>query len=398
MLKKDPKEKIKVLRIIARLNIGGPARHVIILNSGLNKKRFSSHLVAGAVSEGEGDITHMAREMDIEPLIIPELRREIKPYNDFKTFIKLFRLIRRLRPDIVHTHTAKAGALGRIAAILNRVPIRIHTFHGHVFHSYFGRIKTGIFMVIERILALFTNRIVVIGRSQFNDVRDRYRIAHHDKCSIIPLGLDLQPFLNSTEDRGIRRELSIDKDTLLVGIVGRLVNVKNHKMFLDVVKKVKSEAPDIKVKFIIVGGGDLEKKLKSYAGKQRIDDVTIFTGWRTDLVLLYKALDIVCLTSLNEGTPISLIEAMASGKPVLSTDVGGVRDVIADDSLGLLSPSNNVDRYSLNLISLLRDGGKREELGRNAREFVLKRFSKKRLIDDIEKLYEKELMIKGERR
>ena len=247
MLKKDPKEKIKVLRIIARLNIGGPARHVIILNSGLNKKRFSSHLVAGAVSEGEGDITHMAREMDIEPLIIPELRREIKPYNDFKTFIKLFRLIRRLRPDIVHTHTAKAGALGRIAAILNRVPIRIHTFHGHVFHSYFGRIKTGIFMVIERILALFTNRIVVIGRSQFNDVRDRYRIAHHDKCSIIPLGLDLQPFLNSTEDRGIRRELSIDKDTLLVGIVGRLVNVKNHKMFLDVVKKVKSEAPDIKV-------------------------------------------------------------------------------------------------------------------------------------------------------
>lgn len=126
--------------------------------------------------------------------------------------------------------------------------------------------------------------------------------------------------------------------------------------------------------------------------------MTIFTGWRTDLVLLYKALDIVCLTSLNEGTPISLIEAMASGKPVLSTDVGGVRDVIADDSLGLLSPSNNVDRYSLNLISLLRDGGKREELGRNAREFVLKRFSKKRLIDDIEKLYEKELMIKGERR
>lgn len=386
------KDRIKVLRIIARLNVGGPAIHVLLLNAGLNKERFSSYLATGVVSEGEGDITDVAKKMGIEPFIIPELKREVRWNDDFSSFLKLYRLIKDIRPDIVHTHTAKAGALGRVAAILNRVPIKIHTFHGHIFHSYFDNLRTLFFMMVEKMLSLFTNRIVVISQSQLNDVKDRYKIAAGRKCVVVPLGLDLESFLKPDRNKGdIKRELSIDEDTMLVGIVGRLVEVKNHKLFLDAVKRIRLEAPDVKVKFLIVGDGKKRYELESYARELGIDDSVIFMGWRSDLESIYKNLDIVCLTSLNEGTPISLIEAMASGKAVVSTDVGGVRDVVADGESGFLSPTGDVERFSQNLLILLRNKDKRDRMGEIGRAFVSKRFSKERLIRDVEMLYEEEL-------
>ncbi len=384
-------QKKKVLRIIARLNIGGPAIHVLLLTKGLDKERFVSHLVAGMVSEGEGDMAHIAAGMGIEPCVVTELKREIKLKDDFKAFLKLYRLMKRMKPDIVHTHTAKAGALGRVAAILNRVPVRIHTFHGHIFHSYFGDLRTRIFMAIEKILARFTNRIVVISQTQLNEVERKYKIAPPGKCSIIPLGLDLEPFFNLDRRDGIRKKLSIDEDGLLVGIIGRLVKVKNHRMFLEVVRRIRLEAPDIKVKFLIVGDGTLRKDLEARAKELGIEDSVVFIGWRTRLEEVYKGLDIACLTSLNEGTPISLIEAMAAGRPVVATDVGGVRDVVVHNESGFLSPSGDVERFSRNLSELLKDKDKRDQMGRRARMSVCEKFSKERLFEDIERLYEEEL-------
>jgi len=385
------KDKIKILRIIARLNIGGPAIHVLLLNSGLNKERYSSYLVTGEVSKGESDMTNIAKKMGIVPFIIPELKREIKFNNDFSAFLKLFRLMRKLKPDIVHTHTAKAGTLGRIAAIISKVPIRIHTFHGHVFHGYFGKIKTYLFIMIEKILAKFTNKIVVISQNQLKEIRDTYRIAPDKRYSVISLGLDLRPFLNQERKEDIKSTLSIEKDTLLVGLIGRLVKVKNHKMFLDVAKRAIGKVPNIKVKFLIIGDGLLRNELERYARHLGIWDSVIFIGWRTDLESIYKNLDIICLTSLNEGTPISLIEAMASGKAVVATDVGGVRDVVVNDEVGLLSPSGDVEKFSSNILALLRNKDKRQHMGQKAKASVSERFSKERLINDVERLYEEEL-------
>lgn len=386
----ERKDKIKVMRIIARLNVGGPAVHVILLNAGLDKERFLSYLVTGIVAEGERDVAHLAQERGVDPLIIPEFTREIRLNNDFRTLLKLYKLMRRLKPDIVHTHTAKAGALGRIAAILNRVPIRIHTFHGHIFHSYFGRVKTYFFIMIEKILARFTNKIIVISQSQLSDVKDVYRIAPRNKCSIIPLGLELEQFLKAKGYKNIKDTLQIDKDALLIGIVGRLVKVKNHRMFLDVAKRTREKSPDIKVRFLIVGDGTLKKELEAYARKLGIEDLVIFTGWRADLVDIYKSLDIVCLTSLNEGTPISLIEAMASGRPVVSTDVGGVKDIVVHGESGFLSPSGDGEAFTSHLLTLLRDREKRDQMGTFGRAYVSESFPKERLLKDIEDLYEKE--------
>ncbi|MBL7068752.1 MAG: glycosyltransferase family 4 protein [Candidatus Omnitrophica bacterium] len=384
-------KKIKVLRVIARLNTGGPATHVILLNSGLDKKRFTSYLAAGSVSRGERDMTPDAKKVGIKPFIIPELKREISLKDDLAAFFKIYRLMRRLKPDIVHTHTAKAGALGRVAAMLINAPIKIHTFHGHIFHSYFGRLKSKIFLGIERILAHFTTRIVVISEKQLSEIRDRYKIAPEGKYSVIPLGLNLEQFLTPSGKRDLRKELSIDEDTLLVGIVGRLVRVKNHKMFLEAAERIKIKYPHIKVKFLIVGDGPLRGELERYTKKLGMEDSVIFIGWRANLSALYESLDIACLTSLNEGTPISLIEAMASGKAVLSTDVGGVRDVITHNESGLLSPSGDVEGFSRNLSELLQDKKERQGIGENARAFVTRRFSKERLIRDTEVLYDQEL-------
>jgi len=385
------KNKIKVLRIKSRLTIGGPDIHVLLLNSGLDKESFESYLAVGTTDTGEPDMTHVAKELGIDLFVIPELKREINLKNDLITFFKLCRLMRRIRPDIVHTHTAKAGTLGRIAAIFTRVPVKIHTYHGHVFHSYFGSLRTCLFIFIERLLAKFTDKIVVISKNQLRDVKDVYKIAPAEKCPLIPLGLDLEPFLKKNRQLD---DLPGPEGLMRVGIIGRLVDVKNHKMFLDVLKEIKDREPDLKVEFLVVGGGDLKERLESYACKLGIEGSVFFKGFlselvgeRRELTSIYNDLDIVALTSLNEGTPISLIEAMASGKAVVSTDVGGVRDVVIQDETGLLNPSNDVDGFSSNLLILLKDRGRRIEMGARGRSFVKERFSKERLFKDIETLY-----------
>lgn len=388
--------KKKIIRIISRLNIGGPAIHTILLTSALNKNGYNDILICGKVSKYEGNMHSFARDKNVEPLLIPELGREISFKKDLKAFFKLYSIVKKEKPDIVHTHTAKAGVLGRLAAIFNGVPIKVHTFHGHIFDSYFSPIKSKIFLFIERFLALFTDKVIVVSETIKDDIVKRRRVTKDKNCVVIPLGLELEKFLNCQNSKGIfRKKFGINDTMLLIGIIGRLVPIKNHRMFLDVAKKTKINSPNTKVKFIIVGDGELREEIRDYAYELGLKDDVIFTGWAKDLVSVYADLDIVVLTSLNEGTPVSLIEAMAAGKAIVATDIGGVKDLVKTNVNGLLTIPGDIDDFYTKLIFFLNDAQKRKEFGKQGRISVIKKYSKERLINDLELLYQELLSKKG---
>lgn len=381
---------IRVVRIITRLNIGGPAIHTILLSSSLNKDgSYKDLLVCGKVSPSEGDMTGFARSMGVEPLVVPELGREISLRNDFKAFLKILSIIRRERPDIVHTHTAKAGVLGRLAAVLAGVPVRVHTFHGHVFDGYFSPMKARLFVGIEKFLALFTDKVITVSDRVKNDIIDRLKVAGAEKSSVIPLGLELKTFADCEKSAGrFRKSLGISADTMLVGMVGRLVPIKNHRMFLQIASAIVNHEPRINVKFLIIGDGETRADIERRAGALGLEKCLIFTGWIEDLSGAYADLDVVALTSLNEGTPVSIIEAMASSKAVIATAVGGVTDLITDGYNGIVVDKDDINGFTRGLSGLLKDGALRERLGRRAREFVMQRYSRERLVKDIKRLYE----------
>jgi len=381
--------KIKVLRIIARLNVGGPAIHAILLNQGLNDAGFSSHLIAGKPEEGEGDMAYLAKEKGVAITAIPELGRHIRPWNDLVALFKIFRIIREEKPDIVHTHTAKAGFLGRLAAIMAGVPVKVHSFHGHVFHSYFGPVKTRGFIFIEKLLGRFTDRIIVVSDAIKKDICNRFNIADESRVSVIGLGLDLGKFKDIGALRGkFRKELNIGAETALIGIVGRLVPVKNHRLFFDSIGLLEKGAASTNSHFLIIGDGELRRCLEEYAAALGIVNRVSFIGWRQDMPNVYADLDIVVLTSLNEGTPLSLIEAMAAKRPVVATAVGGVPDLIEDEKTGLLIESNSVVQLKDAILKLLSSGELRNKLGERASEYVRDRYSKERLVSDVENLYQ----------
>ena len=394
--------KIKVLRIIARLNIGGPAIHTILLSEGLNESRFETVLVAGLPEKDEGDMIYLAEEKLVRPIIISELRRSLNLRNDFIAFWKLFCLIRKEKPDIIHTHTAKAGTLGRLAGLLykfsSKLPptprlrragkaqsskVRIvHTFHGHVLHSYFGRVKTALFIWIERILAIFTTKIIAVSENLRKELIE-LKISSPHKIITVPLGLELGKYLK-IENNGFR-----GRDYKSIAIIGRLVPVKNHKMFLDSARKLKDALGfRQRLKFLVVGDGPLRQELESYAERLGIREDVTFSGWIKDLDKVYSELDIVALTSLNEGTPVALIEAQAAARPCVATCVGGVRDVIEDEGGGFLVPSKDIEKFAQALINLVNNPGLMKSMGEYGRDRVKNRFSKDRLIKDIEALYE----------
>ncbi|MFH0772263.1 MAG: glycosyltransferase family 4 protein [Candidatus Omnitrophota bacterium] len=387
-------KKIKVLRIIARLNVGGPAIHAILLTEALNNERFESILVTGHINTGEKDMSYLAKEKGIRPVVIYEMGRCISPVKDLAALWKIYKLMIREKPDIVHTHTAKAGTLGRVAAILAGVPVKIHTFHGHIFDGYFNKFAASIFLLIERALAGFTKYIVVISEAQKKQIGENYKIGYSGKLRVIPLGLELEKFFLA-ESRGgaLRSEFKIDADTIAIGIIGRLVPVKNHKMFLDTFKRLKKIlGNEFKLKSIIVGDGEERAALEKYASEIGIIDYTIFCGWREELSEIYADLDIVALTSLNEGTPVSLIEALASALPVIATDVGGVRDIVEDGVNGCLVASGDTEAFAKGLADLIRSPLKRRIFGKAGREKVRENFSKERLVRDISNLYEESIL------
>lgn len=382
--------KLKILRIIARLNVGGPAVHTILLTEALNDGRFESILVAGQVEKDEKDMIYLAREKGVNPVIIPELRRQIHPVKDLIALWKIYNIMRHQKPDIVHTHTAKAGTLGRIAAVFAGIPIRIHTFHGNIFQGYFNKIYVLVFIFIEKILAYFTTYIVAISDEQKREICELYKIAASDKVKVIPLGLELEKFLSIESHNGsLRRELKLEDDTIAVGIVGRLVPVKNHRMFLEAIKRLPANLDnDYNVKYLIIGDGGERPVLEEYTKRLGLNGDVIFCGWKEDLKDVYSDLDMVALTSLNEGTPVSLIEALAAARPVVATNVGGVADVVEDGVNGYLVPLGHIEDFSQRLAELIREPQKRREFGYKGRETVREKFSKKRLIEDIKSLYE----------
>ena len=386
----------RIVRIIARLNVGGPAKHVVWLTSALQDANYRSLLVTGTVPDGEEDMSYFADEAGVQPFYIPEMSREIS-LKDAITVWKLFRLFLRERPDIIHTHTAKAGTVGRVAGFFYRWltpgtlagrPRRckfVHTYHGHVFHSYYGRARTRLFLAIERMLArMVTDRLIVISAQQGAEIGNDFRVGRPGQIKVVPLGLDLQVFADhATRRQRFRQELGIDDETILIGIVGRLTQIKNHRMFLNAAARLKS---DTRQKFVIIGDGSLRQALEQQAQSLGLQDKVIFAGGRKDPEYFYPALDIVALTSLNEGTPLTLIEAMANARPVVATAVGGVVDLLADGR-GICVPSGDEQAFADALQTLAADRQLQKDLGARGLQYVERTHAKERLVDDIKCLY-----------
>jgi glycosyltransferase involved in cell wall biosynthesis len=391
-------KKIKILRIIARLNIGGPAIHTILLTDGLDKNKFDSLLVSGNICENEGDMYYYAIEKNINPIFVSELNRKLNFFRDSISFVKIYKIIEKEKPDIIHTHTAKAGAIGRMAGIVynffnpsRRIKL-VHTFHGHIFEGYFGKIKTKIFILIEKFLAKFSAKIITVSEEVKKELVS-LEISRENKIELIPLGFELEKFL--------RIPIRNDNSIFNVGIVGRLVPIKNHRLFLDAAAKMIKDNSDIKIRFKIIGDGELRQELQDYVRKLDIGFLVDFLGWQKDLARIYSDLDIVALTSINEGTPLSLIEAMASGRAVVATDVGGVRDLLGNEILtaekqtknfkilerGIIVPSQDSDAFSAALSYILENNSLRKDISLRARSFAKDKFTKERLLRDMESLY-----------
>ena len=404
------KNKIKIVRIIARLNVGGPARHVVWLTKELQTNEFESVLLTGRVPEGEEDMSYFAAENAVEPVFIEQMSRELSP-KDIVSLWKIYRELKREKPDIIHTHTAKAGTVGRIAGFFYRwltwrtligkprCVKTVHTFHGHVFHSYYGNLKTKIFLFIEKMLARFaTDKIVVISRQQFEEIHEQFGVGKKEQFEIIPLGIDLQSFAGWRARQNILpQEVGARNDEILVGLVGRLTEVKNHSLFLKVAK-IYGEKTDVpKLKFIIVGDGHLKEKLEREAETLGVKDSIVFLGNRPDADVFYAGLNIVALTSLNEGTPLSLIEAIANEKAVIATDVGGVVDLLGKVveqregfqvcERGVSSASGDAEGFYNGLLYLANNAKMRELLGRRGKNFVETQYGKDRLVSDVKDLY-----------
>jgi glycosyltransferase involved in cell wall biosynthesis len=400
------------LRIIARLNIGGPAIQAVSLSSELPETSYQTVLVCGTVGAWEGDMSYFAVARGVRPHLVPSLGREISILDDVRTFFALRRIIKRFRPHIVHTHTAKAGTLGRAAALSvnmflapgKRIRL-VHTFHGHVFHGYFGSLKTSFFIQIERALARFTDRIIVVSSLQRKDICHRFKIASENRVKLIRLGFDLSNFRNCERFRSIVREKYLSgpsSDVFLVGMVGRLTPVKNPALFLRAAKCLKDRGKIGLFRFLIVGDGELKKNLMQEAADLGIADNVSFAGWQREMPHVYGGIDAVALSSRNEGTPVALIEAMAAAKPVAATDVGGVRDLLGDivDATptrfsiaqnGLLVSNQDGESLADALLFLQQNRASALQMARRAQDFVFRQYSMERLLEDIKWLYD-ELM------
>ena len=401
---------MKIVRVIARLNVGGPAKHVVWLTRGLRSAGYETLLVAGTVPPGEDDMGYFASELDVQPIFIPEMSREISA-QDVSAIWKLYRLFVRERPDIIHTHTAKAGTVGRLAGLLYRWltpsvligrprPCRfVHTYHGHIFHGYYGERKTRLFLLIEKLLAsLVTDRIIVLSEQQRKEINEEFGVGRANQFVVIPLGLDTEEFSGSAKQAAtFRDDLGLGAEEFLVGIVGRLTEIKNHELFLQAAAICKTETSNVRWRFIVVGDGALRDALEQQAETLGLAEDVIFTGTRRDLERVYRGLDVVALTSRNEGTPLTLIEAMASGRAVVSTAVGGVVDLLGQTvaaegpiticERGISVPPDNASAFAAGLSKLAADSVLRRQLGERGLLYVGNNYSIQRLISDIQYLY-----------
>ena len=386
---------IRIARVIARLNIGGPAQQAILLTAGLDPSRFHSTLITGVVGRAEGDFSPAAHARGVRPIIIPELGSAIHPSHDLLALAKLVRLFRQLRPDLVHTHTAKAGALGRVAARLAGVPASIHTFHGHVLEGYFSPGVTQLFTRIERGLARITDRIVTLS-PRLRRALLEMRIGRPEQVEVVPLGLDLNRFVHMSKGGNrLRLALQIPPDTPLLGIIGRLVPIKDHPTLFRALRLLPdgTRAPHL----LVVGDGGQREELQRLVHLLGLASRIHFLGWRNDLEAILGEVDVVICCSRNEGTPVALIEAMAAAVPVLSTDVGGAGDLVAHGETGWLVPAADPGALAQGIQRLLADHDLRRRLADTAQPIALERHNTERLVERMGKIYTEVLAEKGGR-
>jgi glycosyltransferase involved in cell wall biosynthesis len=386
--------RARILRIITRLNIGGPAIQAITLSTRLGTCGFDTTLVHGRLGPGEGDMRTLLPSPTLEAVQIASLQRAINPLDDSFTFWRLLALMRRIRPAIVHTHMAKAGAIGRLAAMTyNAGPGRhrparlVHTYHGHVLEGYFSPRATSVFLQLERQLARRTDALVAVSPAIRRELLQDFGIGRPDRFHVVPLGFSLEPLAAIDDDarRRARVELDIAASAPVVTWVGRLTAIKQPQVFVEMAQLVAQAWPE--ATFLLVGDGELRGGIERSIRDRGLAERVRLLGWRGDLARIYAATDVFTLTSRNEGTPVALIEAMAAALPSVSPDVGGIRDVVIDPGLGVVVPEPDAARLAESVCSLLNTTGMRREMGERARQSVLPRFGFERLVTDITGLY-----------
>jgi glycosyltransferase involved in cell wall biosynthesis len=382
-------EPVKVLRVIARLNMGGPALHVAYLTAGLAERGYETTLVAGTLARGEDSMAFVAEGLGIDVVRIDELRRDIAPVRDALAVVKLARLIRTQRPQILHTHTAKAGAVGRLAALLAgdaRPPIIVHTFHGHVLRGYFDPIRSAGFRLLERWLARTTTALVAVS-PQVRDDLVALGVAPREKFGVVRLGVELDERVDATANgrRETRRVLGIGPDRFAVGWIGRMTGVKRTDDVLLAFRALRERGVDACL--CMVGDGPDRDHVERRAHELGVMRDTLFLGYQESVARFLSAFDAFVLPSVNEGTPVTAIEALASGRPVVATRVGGVPDVVRDGVDGFLVEAGAIDDLADRLARLAADPDLRERMGAAGRERVVSRYAVDRLVDDVDRLY-----------
>ena len=384
---------MRVVRVITRLNVGGPSIQAMTLSDRLTSRGFETLLVHGQLDAGEGDMRYLLPS-SVAVRHLPALRRPLAPVHDAVALSQLLNVMRDVRPHIVHTHMAKAGTLGRLAAAMyNRTAGRgrrvrvVHTYHGHVLDGYFSATKTRLFLAIERGLARATDRIVAISPRIRTELLEEQRIGRPDQYRVVPLGFELNGLaaIDSAARAQARARLQIPAGVAVVTTVGRLTAIKQHRLFLEAAQLVAKAHPS--VVFLIVGDGELRSELEAAASSLHIAERVRLLGWRRDLETIYGATDVFLLTSRNEGTPVALIESMAAACAGVSTDVGGVPDVLQSDAVGLLAANGDASALAGHVTTLLGDPERRRRMGAAGRALVVARYGLDRLVADVETLY-----------
>ena len=379
--------RVRILRIVTRLNTGGPARHLTTLVRALGAERYEQRLVAGREGPGEGSMRPFVEAQGIDLTVVPTMvsTTRLGP-ADVVAVARIQRLIRDFRPDIVETHTTKAGVIGRLAARLEGTPVVVHVYHGHVLDGhYYGALKTWTARCTERLLARVSHRLVAVS-ARVKDDLVRFQVGSPDQISIVEPGLDLTPMRTCRQERGaLRRELGLDPAGPLVGIVGRLAPIKNHRLFLDAAVAVLAVRPD--AHFLVVGDGEIGPAIRARAHTLGLMPHVTFTGWRHNLPRVYSDLDVLVSCSKSEGTPFTIIEAMAAGCPVVATRVGGVPDLLDDEVTGLLVPSEETRPLVNAILRLLGDRHLASVLSGAAANRAEARFAPGRFASDMDAVY-----------
>lgn len=384
----SPAERTRVLRVFSRLNVGGPAVHVILLSAGLRDLGYDTRLVVGRESAREGNLLDLAREKNVECEQLGALGREIRPFSDLAALWSLFRIVRRFRPHVVHTHTAKAGLLGRLAARLGGAPVVVHTFHGHVLSGYFGRLRTRAFTALESLLARFTDVLVTVA----DDVRAELLargVGRPERIRVVPLGLELGALAGPLPRGHLRAAGGFADGAFVVGIVGRLVPIKDVPTFLRAAALLRRDVPA--ARFAVVGDGEERAALERLAGELGLLGHVHFFGWRRDLPAVYGDLDLVVNASKNEGTPVALIEALAAGRPVVATAVGGTAELLGRGARGVLVPPGDPEALAAAMRAVFAGGEAQERRRCAGREYALAQHSSDRLLRDVDALYREAL-------